>query len=208
MLARTPVVLVRVAGAVRHMSLGVSRPTKRTHLKFLVIDGYARAGRTLTRPRIRATAPCPALPAPARDACCALHCRYTPAGRADLIKGGTLARVPHRLSFVWLHFPPYATPTGATEAGLLWERFLAKATPPGVSCEADIVHPSDPGYSQSSVDFSQYSGVAWTGSSLSTANPATLKAQIETCRTLFGLRIPMFGRCGPCNSDSPFGGCA
>ena len=72
---------------------------------------------------------------------------------------------------------------------------LAKSCPAGVTCESQVIYPADPGFSFDHYDYGSYSGVAWTGSSLTIySDTPAVKAQIELCKLLFGKRVPQFGR--------------
>ena len=86
---------------------------------------------------------------------------------------------------------------GASTAGVLYQKMLAKSCPVGVSCESEIVYPADPGFSFSPSDVAhQYDAVAWTGSSLTVyADTPAVKAQVELCKAVFKHRVPQFGRC-------------
>jgi hypothetical protein len=94
-------------------------------------------------------------------------------------------------------FSPVSVWPGASTAGVLYEKMLEKSCPPGVTCESEIVYPGDPGFSFAAYDFTSYSGVAWTGSSLTIySDTPAVRAQIELCKQLFNIRVPMFGRWG------------
>ncbi len=85
---------------------------------------------------------------------------------------------------------------GASTAGVLYQKMLAKSCPPNVSCESEIVYPADPGFTFSASDVARaYDGVAWTGSSLTVyADTPAVRAQVELCKAVFKQRIPQFGR--------------
>lgn len=85
---------------------------------------------------------------------------------------------------------------GASTAGVLYDIMLAKSCPAGIIARSQVIYPGDPGFKFSDYDFDSYSGVAWTGSSLTvySGTPA-VTAQIDLCKALFEKQVPMFGSC-------------
>jgi GMP synthase (glutamine-hydrolysing) len=84
---------------------------------------------------------------------------------------------------------------GATEAGELYRRMLARLAP---DAEIDVAYPADsdaclpPGRA-----LGDYAGVAWTGSSLSIGNAddAPVRRQVELARAQLAAGVPGFGSC-------------
>lgn len=95
---------------------------------------------------------------------------YTKAGRDDLAAGG------------------------ATPAGLLYDKMLRRHLP---SCHVDILYPADPGVSlPQGADLRSYSGIAWTGSSLTIyEDKPEVTRQLDLAKAAFVAKIPSFGSC-------------
>jgi len=95
---------------------------------------------------------------------------YDPAGRAALNKAG------------------------GTEAGLLYERLLARVAP---HASVDVMCPSDPGSElPSGAALADYDGMLWTGSNLSLGTEAPApRRHVELARAAYAAGIPSFGSC-------------
>lgn len=84
---------------------------------------------------------------------------------------------------------------GATEAGELYRRVLARLAP---DAEIDVAYPAD---SDACLPegraLGDYAGVAWTGSSLSigSADAAPVRRQVDLARAQLTLGVPGFGSC-------------
>ncbi len=84
---------------------------------------------------------------------------------------------------------------GGTLAGQLYARLLQRLTP---GCTTDILFPADPDcVLPNGVGLQDYSGVVWTGSSLTiyAEHDARVHRQIEFARAVFAAGVPSFGSC-------------
>lgn len=84
---------------------------------------------------------------------------------------------------------------GGTLAGQLYARLLQSLTP---GCVTDVLHPADLDCAlPTGVALADYSGVVWTGSSLTIHNEEDprVRRQIEFARAVFAAGVPSFGSC-------------
>lgn len=84
---------------------------------------------------------------------------------------------------------------GGTLAGQLYANLLHKLSP---GCTTDILFPADPDCAlPSGLGLREYSGVVWTGSSLTiyAENDDRVQRQVEFARAVFAAGLPSFGSC-------------
>ena len=84
---------------------------------------------------------------------------------------------------------------GGTEAGLLYQNLLQRLSP---ESEIEIAYPADPDPAiPSGAELTGYSGMVWTGSSLTIHHDddGRVQRQIELARTAYKAGVPSFGSC-------------